>query len=437
MTPPSDIETRVLNTRIKPRAEMRGKVLADVLRTQEAHNLHSLARVSFNTWRTIMRSRTAQCAAAAIIVSAVLLGIHLSGSSIDGARVVWAEVVEQMNNHTKYKCRMRVVREEGPPVPTMQVYHLNLSQRRQEVENGDIHIIDMRGEDAITVELCPAKKKGTVTKLIGMGPRKDPDIIDMVKRVGAASTERLGSKERNGETLHGFRHQPNKHNDFIVWVDGETKLPVEIELRHSQVGQTIFMDEFAFDFELDPSAFSTDVPDGYDVKTVIADYRPVEPKQVTTEEIRSGLNHSAYAVGKLPWMEKVVMIQASDPLGTRVKVYMTGILSDSGNTIIIIQGDLYDGERMIWLPKQELLLETTGGAKLYSHPRGSDYARFHLESFSKANPDFFNAEELSNERFGKMIVLPDGTIMGLSANKNMSNQQLEELIGSLTEIEAD
>ena len=81
---------------------------------------------------------------------------------------------EQSNNYTKYKCRQRIVRQQGPEYPTMLVYHLNLSQRRQEVENGDIHIIDMRRTDVITVELKPDQMKATVTKLVGFGPRSDP-----------------------------------------------------------------------------------------------------------------------------------------------------------------------------------------------------------------------------------------------------------------------
>jgi hypothetical protein len=36
-----------------------------------------------------------------------------------------------------------------------------------------------------------------------------------------------------------------------------------------------------------------------------------------------------------------------------------------------------------------------------------------------------------------MIVMPDGTIMGLSANKQMSNEKLQELIESLIEIKAN
>ncbi len=100
-----------------------------------------------------MKSPITKLAAAAVVITAILIGVHYLGGSIDGANVAWAQVVEQINNYTKYKCRQRVVREQDPQYPTMQVYHLNLQQRRQEVENGDIHIIDMRGEDAITVEL--------------------------------------------------------------------------------------------------------------------------------------------------------------------------------------------------------------------------------------------------------------------------------------------
>ena len=412
-------------------------ILNDALAAYEKSETKKAAERQPNIWRIIMKSRITKLAAAAVIVIAVLIGINQLGGSIDGASVAWAQVVEQLNNYTKYKCRQRVVREQGPEFPTMQVYHLNLSLRRQEVEDGSIHIIDMRGTDAITVELYPDQKKATVTKLLGFGPRKDPHIIEMVKRFEQESTERLGTKKQDGKVLHGFRHQPNEFNDFTVWVDAETKLPVEIELKHLNRGQTIFLDEFEFDFELDASAFSTVVPDGYEVETIINDYRPVEPKEVTAEDIRSGLNHTAYTVEKLPWMEEVITIETVDPLGTRAKVYITGIQSDDGNVIIIVQGNYYDGKRMVWIPEQQLVLESSSGIKLYTHPNGSIYAQYFLESFAEANSEFFDIGNLSEERFTRMIVMPDGTIMGLSANKQMSNEKLQELVESLIEIKAN
>lgn len=388
--------------------------------------------IVFRTLRSlIMKSPFTKLATAAVIVTAVSIGIHFLG---DGSSVAWSQVVEQISSHTKYKCRQRVVREQGPPVPIMQVYHLNLQQRRQEVENGDIHIIDMRGEEAITVELYPDQKKAIVTKIIGLGTRHDPDIIEMVKRFEQESTERLGTKKVNGKTLQGFRHKPNEYNDFTVWVDPKTKLPVEIELKHPMAKQTIYMDQFAFDFDLDESAFSTDVPDGYEVKNVVQDYRPVEQKQISPEDLRAGLSHTAYTAENLPWMEKLIIMQITDPLMRMGKAYVIGIQSDDGNRMIIVQGDTYEQEIMVWIPDQQLVLETPSGTKLYTHPNGSIYARLFLEGFAKANPDFFNMENLSEERFTRMIVMPDSTILGLVANKQMSDEKLQQLVESLKEI---
>jgi outer membrane lipoprotein-sorting protein len=373
--------------------------------------------------------------AAAIILIAALIGITHFGVPIDGADVAWAQVVEQLNSHERYKCRQRVARENGPQVPTMTVYHWNLSLRRQEVEDGTIHIIDMRGKDAITVELYPDKKKAVVTKLLGFGPRKDPDIIDMVKRFEQQSTEPLGTRKQDGILLYGFRHKPNEYNDFTVWVDAATKLPVEIELRHPNAGQTIYMDEFEFDFDLDPSAFSTAIPEGYEVKTIITDYRPKEPKEVAAQDIQSGLNHKAYTIKPLPWIKKLTTLEMLDPLGTKAVNFVTGILTNENNIILIVQGNYYDTARMVWLPQQELVLETEQGVKLYNHPNGSIYAQLFLEAFAKAKPDLLGVDNLGEERITRMIVMPKGVVLGLSANKPLSNDALQELADALTEIQ--
>ena len=385
-------------------------------------------------------SKMGKFAVAAAIIVAAMICIQQFGGSIDGASIAWADVVKQLNSHATYKWRQRVVRKEGPQMPTMQVYHLNRTQRRQEVEDGSIHIIDMRGADPITVELYPDQKKATVTKLVGFGPRKDPDIIEMVKRFDEVSTERLGTKEQNGKTLYGFRHRPNEYNDFTVWVDPKTKLPVEIELIHTNRGQTLFLDEFEFDFALGPEAFSTEVPAGYEVKTIVRDYRPVESKAVSAQDIRNGLNHKAYTVAGLPWAQKVSLMQTVDPLMQQGRVFLTAVLSDDGNVILIDQSNThgdYKDAMMEWIRKEKLVLETPGGAKLHTHPNGAEYARLYLESLAKADPALFDIKNLSEERFTRMIVMPDGTILGLSANRQVSDERLQQLVDSLKEISGD
>lgn len=432
-------------------AEMQAVLnIADSMKTQTApQQIHNFAAQEIQaasrrtktekskhiSWSRIMKSNVTKSAAAAVIV----LGAFFFLTQTNGTGIVWADVVEQLNLHEKYKCRQRVVRENGQQFPTMDIYHINLSLRRQEVEDGSIHIIDMRGEDAITVELYPDEKKAIVTKLLGFGPRKDPDIIDMVKRFEQESAERLGTKKKDGKVLHGFRHKPNEYNDFTVWVDPETKLPVEIELKHlrdGQLTQTIFMDEFEFDFQLDPSAFSTDVPEGYTVETLINDYRQTEPETIAPQEIQKDLHHTAYAVESLPWIEQIRTIKHTDPLGTKTLVFMTGIKTNDGNVIVIAQGNYYDMARMVWIPQQELTLETSDGIKLYTHPNGGIYAKYFLESFTKANPEF-NCEDLSEERFTRMIVMPDGAVLSVSANREIIPEQLSELVESLVKTDSD
>jgi hypothetical protein len=88
----------------------------------------------------------------------------------------------------------------------------------------------------------------------------------------------------------------------------------------------------------------------------------------------------------------------------------------------------------VWIPNQQLVLETPRKAKLYTHPNGSIYAQYHLNSLADENPEFFDAKNLSEEKFTRMIVMPDDTVLSLVANKQMSSEQIQELVESLVEI---
>ena len=378
----------------------------------------------------IMKSNLAKLAgAASIIVALLIISTQFSRSNL-----VWADVIEQMNKYEKYKCRQRVVREQGPEYPTMDVYHLNLQQRRQELEDGTIHIIDMRDENPVIVELYPKEKRAVVTTLVGFGSRSDPDIIDMVKKFDQESTKRLGTKKKDGKTLYGFRHVPNKYNDFTVWVDSDTKLPVEIELVHTTTGQTIYMDEFEFDFNLDPSAFSTEVPDGYEIETVTQNYETVESEEITNEDIRDEVNKTTYTIGTLPWIINSYKIKTPNPLGSKITIYLSAFKTNDENIIIITQGVYYDTKSMTWIPDQEVVLETPSGIKVCTHPNGEIYAQRFLECIGDANPEFFDKNDLSEERFTRMIVMPDGIVLSLVSNKQLSIEKIQELVESIVEI---
>jgi hypothetical protein len=57
-----------------------------------------------NIWRIIMKSRTTKFATAAVIIIAVLIGIHQFGGSIDGSSVAWASVVKNVEQRLPDGC---------------------------------------------------------------------------------------------------------------------------------------------------------------------------------------------------------------------------------------------------------------------------------------------------------------------------------------------
>lgn len=436
MKSPEQIEDRIINTQLKPRAALREKVLADALK-RLSQDQRDPTRSRALRWRHIMESKLTRYLATAAVLAIVCSSIPVVDKFFVSSSLAWGDVVQEMNNYIRYKFRQRVVREKGPQHPTMDVYHLNPQQRRQEVVDGSIHIIDMRTENPVTVELHPDQKKATVTTLLGMGKRQDPDIIAMVKRFDEESTDRLGSKQVDGRTLHHFRHKMHEHNEFVVWVDSETKLPVEIEIKHLNRGQTLYLDEFEFGFDLPLSAFSTEVPEGYEIKHITQDYRPVTPKIITPADAQNELKHRAYTISLLGWMKSVHTVQNTNPLMRRGKVFLTGAETQDGNLVVMDQTDTQGNYReaiLEWMLKEELVLETPNGSKLYTHPRGTEYAQYHLESFAKADPQFHHLQEISEEKDTRMVLLPDGTIVGLSWSRPLSDEKLNELVENIKAV---
>jgi hypothetical protein len=386
-------------------------------------------------WRTIMKSRITKLAAAAVVIITIGLLAHYYTGSLDGASVAWADVQKQLSIFRPHAFRETVVYNDGSKAVRKFLYR-NLTGRREEWPDGRIWIFDFsKVPHDEFLQLDPNQKTAHKTIYKGMNVKQDFDLLSYAQNIQANAAEPLGQRIIEGHKVIGFHHQIPS-NDFTIWVDAETRLPVLVELVHPE--NKITMDMFEYPDDYDASLFSTDIPEGYKAETVIEDHRPIEPKEVSSEDVRAGLNHTAYAIEKLPWMKNICTIEAPDPGGGSkvnwVKVYMTAIQSDDNNLIIVAQGDYYDAARMVWIPKQQIVFESPGGIKLYAHPNGSLYADCFLASFARIKPEFFDIRNLSAERFTNMVVMPNGTILSLSANKQMSDEQLRELVGALGEI---
>ena len=93
--------------------------------------------------------------------------------------------------------------------------------------------------------------------------------------------------------------------------------------------------------------------------------------------------------------------------------------------------DSYGPGRVIFRNKRNVI---KGFPKRVPHLKPLVATTFQIKAI---NREFFDTEDLSEERFTRMIVMPDETILSLSANKKMSDEKLQELVESLIEIKAN
>ena len=268
MKPAKNIEKHIKNIYVESlpattSAELDERVLGNVMEALEESKKKDSAAIGPNIWRIIMRSRITKLAAAAVIIIAVIVGINQFSSSIDGASIVFADVLEQINNFRPYTNTI-TVQEEGIPTVSKRVMMLSLTQRREINSNGTIVVFDLAR--AKTLTLVP-EKKYAIERILDVQATTDFDLLRLVSAMQNAASLEIGTQELEGRIAKGFR-STNKVNDIIVWADIQTKLPIRVEVVHVGKGRKIIMSEFKFDVNFDESLFSVTAPEDYTVERV-------------------------------------------------------------------------------------------------------------------------------------------------------------------------
>ena len=210
-------------------------------------------------WSKIMKSNMTKSVAAAIIVVGTFIFLT------NGASLALADVIKHFTN--PYQCTQTVYYGDKKH-QTITLYRLNLSQRREERPNNETFIVDMRQKPTCTLYLYNNDKVAQVKKDYEMGPRKDPDLLQMLTNMEDGDAEQLGLRKINGVQVEGFR-TVSKYNDITIWADTETGLPVQVVIIHLQNDRKIVFEGFQFDVNFDPGLFSTDPPEGYQISEYI------------------------------------------------------------------------------------------------------------------------------------------------------------------------
>jgi outer membrane lipoprotein-sorting protein len=218
-------------------------------------------------WRTIMKSKAIKFATAAVLLIVISIMMYSKTGSLDGATIAWADVIKQIKDFRPYQCKETIYHSGKPPFGRINKY-LSLSQRREERENGQILIVDMRQCPVRALLLDDKQKFAGLTIIYDMGPSKDPYWLQMLAEMKDGKAEELSIQEIKGVKTKGFR-KVDEYNDITIWADIQTGLPIKLEVIHPQEDIKFISEDFVFDVTFDEKLFSTQPPEGYQLYETI------------------------------------------------------------------------------------------------------------------------------------------------------------------------
>ena len=242
---------------------------------------------------TTMKVRMTKLAAAAAIIIAVLVGIHLLGGSPDGSGVAWAEVARNMETINSFTCRMTSWEtpdptSEGADSPRVKEkamrfwYSDEFGFKMEQYSDGDLSlIVCLLRQSQEGLRIWPQEKRYIRQQLSGeeqniMSPQ-DMDPREWVRRFMTADYKPLGQSVIDGVKVEGVEINElgvirtysgeSQIKDYAarLWVDAESLLPVRIEEEYTlgSVHSGGGSDQFQWNAALTAADIEPDIPDDY------------------------------------------------------------------------------------------------------------------------------------------------------------------------------
>ena len=257
-----------------------------------------------NRWRHIMKNRTTQLTSAAAILIAAFVGIHMLIGP--GVTVTFAKAVEPILNAATISYDFIV----GDETDGVVLHDIVTEDRIRRTMDGAIMIVDL---DKLTMLRLDTKRKEAayldVKGPLGHGMLGFNKFVRQLRGLlddPDFEPEDLGEKDIDGQKAVGFR-AGGDGGGIVIWADAETAKPIRVELGLAH--QTFIIKNFDFDFPLDVSMVSMEVPQGYLLKETDMDL-----SNVTEQDFIAGLK---------VWVE--VMLDNQFPDALNPKAYMQNI----------------------------------------------------------------------------------------------------------------
>ena len=342
MRPADNIHQLVNKLRRNASADLDKRVRDDITSALAAYDRTESARLRPKTWRIIMRSRTIKLAAAAVIIIAALLVIHV----IDGSSVTLAGVlakVEQTRAYT-YKINMKVTgstmqkispwgKDMTGTVTVSKEFGMKWEMEMTDPNTGlkqtqENYIIP---DEKLFVMLMHEQKRFTRTELtddlLERMKKQHNDPRELIRQMLGLKYTELGKSEIDGVEVEGFettdpRASGGTTGDVKVtlWVDSATWLPylVEMDMSIDEQGriQSTYYD-YQWDVPVEKSDFVPVIPDDYEA----GPGEGMKWPEMTEEAAIKGLKLVAGLTGRYPKQLSIVdlMHEISPIMYRRVK----------------------------------------------------------------------------------------------------------------------
>ncbi|MCK5000489.1 MAG: hypothetical protein KAS23_13185, partial [Anaerohalosphaera sp.] len=253
-------------------------------------------------WRRIMKNRTTKFSSAAAILIAAFVGIYMLTGYVP---VTFAQVIEPILKSNTISYDFIVGGDEADGVLLHDI--VTESYINRTFGNATM-ILDL--DKNRMLRLDHSKKSAVYIDTKGPLGRGSRHFIKLIRNIADGvqdnpdfAPDNIGEKVIDGHTAVGFK--VDEH--LVIWADTETALPVRIEL---QLGmQRTVLKNFEFNFPLEASMTSMEVPEGYTLEETDMDL-----SNVTEQDFIAGLK---------VWIE--VILDGQFPEAITSQAYMKNI----------------------------------------------------------------------------------------------------------------
>ena len=324
--------------RFKAGVELDSRVHGDIANALDKSEEQRLTTVQPNVWRTILKSRIARLAAAAVIVIAVLAGVY----QIGGPDVALADVLERVEQvhafmyrikmtvtgRTMWDTSARDAEQQGTNIVSTD-YGMKMEMTMTDPNSGEQttqQIYVLPEEKAMFMIMLDQERYARMEfddNLLARMKQQSNDPREMIKQILNCRYTKLGPSVIDGVKVEGFQTtDPAFYGGAMgesvkvsLWVDVETQLPVlaQMDLKmdeHTQVKGVVY--DYQWDIPVDEAEFEPVIPENFE-PFLTAD--SIKVRSPSEEGAVEGLKLFVEFTGKYPEnIDMITLAQQVDEL---------------------------------------------------------------------------------------------------------------------------